>query len=68
MALEIQKNTLVPGNLILPPPAGSAPIWKLSIELFLTIAEYLDAASCLTFSQVSMPLSYTAVLLFLNTL
>lgn len=51
MALEIGKDALVPATLIVPPPTGSAPIWKLSIELFLTVAEYLDSATCLTFSQ-----------------
>jgi hypothetical protein len=51
MSLETGKNTLVPATLVVPPPVGSAPIFKLPPEVLLTIAEYLDSATCLTLSQ-----------------
>ncbi|KAG8832453.1 hypothetical protein FRC17_001326 [Serendipita sp. 399] len=34
-----------------PPPAGTCHFSKLSTELILSIAEYLDVATCLTLSQ-----------------
>ncbi|PVG02108.1 hypothetical protein CPB86DRAFT_698397 [Serendipita vermifera] len=51
MATEVELNTLVPESLQIPPPLGNSPIWKLSSEVFLMIAEYLDTATCLTLSQ-----------------
>lgn len=52
MATEIKQDQFVPQSLRLPPPVGTSPIWKLSLELLLNIAEYLDIHSCLTLSQV----------------
>lgn len=50
MSVEAGKDSFVPDTLKIPPSDGT-PIWKLSMELFLNIAERLDSATCLTFSQ-----------------
>lgn len=51
MSVEVALDSFVPDTLKIPPSEGT-PIWRLSIELFLNIAERLDSATCLTFSQV----------------
>jgi hypothetical protein len=51
MSTEAELDVCVPETLRIPQLNG-APIWKLSMELFLSIAERLDSASCLTLSQV----------------